>query len=137
MSALVEMLYPAPVARKTPLAIIGWWESRRWLYNRVVGGAGLFTLAAINLLTVLPGGPPPLPLEAMFFGPLVYGTVANLCYTSGWLLELLARAVWGRQAPHMGPLLFREGLIFSVGLTLLPVPVLFGIYLLISLGILS
>ena len=39
----------------------------------------------------------------------------------GWTAELVARAVWGPGggARH-GPLLFREGLIFSVGLTLFP-----------------
>ncbi len=37
--------------------------------------------------------------------------------------ELIERAmtlVWGRSAPDAGPLLFRQGLVFSVGLTLLP-----------------
>lgn len=137
MSALVEILYPAPVERRTPLAVIGWWESRRWLYNRVVGAAGVFTLGAINLLALLPGGPPPMPLEAMVVAPLAYGTAANLCYSSGWALELLAKAAWGNRAPHMGPLLFREGLIFSVGLTLLPVPVFLVVSTLVSLGILT
>ena len=137
MSALVEILYPAPVARRTPLAIIGWWESRRWLYNRVVGTVGLFTLGVISLLSLLPGGPPPLPLEAMFIGPLIYGAVANVCYTTGWWLELLASAVWGRAAPHMGPLLFREGLIFSVGVTLLPAAGFLVIYMLATLGVIS
>jgi hypothetical protein len=28
--------------------------------------------------------------------------------------------MWGRSAPDLGPLLFRQGLIFSVGLTLFP-----------------
>ena len=138
MSALVEMLYPAPVERKTPAAIVGWWESRRWAYNRVVGCAGVFTLAAIHLLALLPGGPQGgMPLEALFIAPLVYGTAANVFYTSGWAIELLAKLVWGDRAPHMGPLLFREGLLFSVGLTLLPVPVFTVVTILVSLGILT
>ena len=134
MSALVEMLYPAPVARRTPVAIIGWWESRRWMYNRVVGCAGLFTMGVVGLFSLLPGGPPPMPFEAMFVAPLVYGIAANLCYTSGWAIELFAKAVWGHRAPHVGPLLFREGLLFSVGLTLLPVPVFVIISTLVSLA---
>ena len=40
----------------------------------------------------------------------------------------MARAVWGRRAPDMGPLLFRQGLIFSVGLTLLPMLVMAMVY---------
>ena len=39
----------------------------------------------------------------------------------GWLAELLARAAWGTRAPNMGPLLYRQGFIFSIGLTLLPI----------------
>jgi hypothetical protein len=56
----------------------------------------------------------------MVLAVLAYALAANACYTLGWMAEVLARALWGREAPDMGPLLFREGLIFSVGLTLFP-----------------
>ena len=32
------------------------------------------------------------------------------------------RALWKDQAPDAGPALFRQGLSFAVGLTLLPIP---------------
>jgi hypothetical protein len=32
------------------------------------------------------------------------------------------RALWRDQAPDAGPALFRQGLSFAVGLTLLPIP---------------
>jgi hypothetical protein len=35
-------------------------------------------------------------------------------------MDVIAQRVWGRKAPDLGPLLFRQGLIFSVGLTLFP-----------------
>ena len=117
MSALVELLYPVPDIRRTPLSLLRWWESRRLLYNQVVGATGLFTLAALSLIGP-EGGP---PVGMMVQAALVYGVLANLCYSSGWVLELLARWAWGRQAPYLGPMLFRQGLSFSVGLTLLPV----------------
>jgi hypothetical protein len=120
MSELVERLYPMPDLRRTPLSTIRWWESRRLFYNRIVGTAGLVTLGGVVLLHPNPGM---MAVE----GPMiaaVYGIVANLFYSAGWGTELLARAVWGRQAPDMGPLLFSQGLIFSVGLTLLPLVVM-------------
>ena len=118
MSALVKVLYPSPELRRTPLRLLLWWESRRLTYNRVVGSAGLFTVGALYLLH---------PDRADFFAPelvfavLAYALLANVCYTFGSMLELAAWALWREQAPRMGPILFREGLVFSVGLTLLPV----------------
>ena len=122
MSQLVEVLYPVPDLRRTPLSSLRWWESRRLLFNRVVGATGLVTLASVSVFFML--GPPSMgefPLLGMVALSAVYGIAANACYTLGWVAELAARAVWGRQAPDLGPLLFRQGLIFSVGLTLLPV----------------
>ena len=115
MSALVEMLYPVPDVRRTPLSLLGWWESRRLLYNQVVGTAGLFTLAVGYAI-----GPWETPLD-LLIGAAIYGVMANVCYSMGWALEVMAGFVWGRQAPRVGPLLFRQGVIFSVILTLLPV----------------
>jgi hypothetical protein len=86
-----------------------------------VGAAGVVTLAVVSLFVALPPFSSPMPLPMMLIGAAVYGLVANGCYTLGWMAELLARRVWGRSAPDIGPLLFRQGLIFSVGLTLLPI----------------
>ena len=115
MSALVEMLYPVPDVRRTPLSLLGWWESRRPLYNQVVGTAGLFTLAVWYAI-----GPWETPAD-LLIGAAIYTVMANVCYSMGWATEVVATALRGRQAPRLGPLLFRQGLIFSVGLTLLPV----------------
>ena len=122
MSRLVEVLYPVPDLRRTALSSLRWWESRRLVFNKAVGATGLVTLASVSFFFLLPpftmGEPSPLAMAAF---AAAYGIVANVCYSLGWLAELAARAVWGRQAPDLGPLLFRHGLIFSVGLTLLPV----------------
>jgi len=121
MSSLVEVLYPVPDMRRTPLSTVRWWESRRLAFNKAVGAAGLVTLAVGSLFAALPPHSQFLPLPFMLVGAAVYGLVANGCYTLGWVAELLARRVWGRRAPDIGPILFRQGLIFSVGLTLLPI----------------
>jgi hypothetical protein len=120
MSSLVDRLYPLPDRRRTPLSLLRWWESRRLLFNGIVGGTGLVTLGGVWLVSALPPVSEPVPLAFMATGAAIYGLLANVCYTLGWWTEMLARWAWGRQAPDLGPVLFRQGLIFSVGLTLLP-----------------
>ncbi|HEX5724365.1 MAG TPA: hypothetical protein VFX98_02805 [Longimicrobiaceae bacterium] len=117
MSQLVEVLHPLPDLRRTPLSSLRWWESRRLLFNKVVGATGLVTLSGVSVFFMLMGEFSVLPMIAV---AAAYGVAANVYYTLGWLIELVARAAWGRQAPDLGPLLFRYGLIFSVGLTRFP-----------------
>lgn len=128
MSSLVEVLYPVPDLRRTPLSTVRWWESRRLVFNKAVGAAGVVTLAGVALIVALPPYASSVSWE-MLVAAAVYGVAANVCYTLGWMAELLARRVWRRSAPDLGPLLFRQGLIFSVGLTLLPLLVAVGIWM--------
>lgn len=131
MSQLVDVLYPVPDLRRTPLSTLRWWESRRLLFNKAVGSAGLVTLASVSVFFLLPPHTMgPFSLLPMLALSAVYGLAANACYSLGWVAELAARALWGRRAPELGPLLFRQGLIFSVGLTLLPVLVIAMVWVL-------
>ena len=52
---------------------------------------------------------------------LAYGLAANACYTFGWITELLVERWLGRPLYGLGPALFRHGMVFSVGLSFLPV----------------
>ncbi len=124
MSALTRFLFPAPDYRRTPWTLLRWWEARRPLFNLVVGGAGLVTLGVVGVVTALP----PAPLHPFAWGPLargvvVYGVLANVCYSLGWAAEMGMRTLWREEAPLAGPALFRQGLSFALGLTLLPIPV--------------
>jgi hypothetical protein len=122
MSAITEFLFPAP-ARRTVGGIVSWWESRRLTYNLIVGGAGVLSLAAVRMISLLPPGAHPLPqpfLEVVWRPVLVFAVLANVCYTFGPTLEVLLEKLWRRQMLPVGPSLFRMGLTFSVGLTLLP-----------------
>ena len=121
MADLMEILYPVPDVRRKPLSLLRWWESRRWFYNRVVGATGLITLGGLFVLA---------PERAQMWqepGWLLlvaaYAVIANGLYTAGWLIEVVAGRLWGREAPVMGPMLYRQGLIFSVGLTLFPLAI--------------
>ena len=120
MSALTEFLFPAP-AKRTAGAIIGWWEKRRLHFNAAVGAAGLASISWIWLAEgILSGGnflrvgvPPWEPL-------LLFGVLANVCYSLGPAVELFIEKIWGREVLPTGPVLYRMGLTFSVGLALLP-----------------
>lgn len=119
MPNLVNVLFPTPSIRRSPLAVWSWWESRRLTYNAVVGTAGLCTLAANLVLWGLPrGGLGPLFVVA------AYGLAANVCYSFGAVAEVLLERWLGRGTYGLGPALYRHGLVFSVGLTLLPIPVM-------------
>ena len=119
MTALSRFLFPLPVVRRNTATLFTWWESRRPAFNLIVGAAGVSTLLSLELLARLL-----LPLED-FSVPwvlvLVYGVAANVCYTFGFLFELLLHRLWGDDVAPVGPTLFRHGLVFSVGVTLLPV----------------
>jgi hypothetical protein len=100
-------------------SVLGWWEARRPLFNLWVGGAGLMSLGIVTILTHLP--PRPLAFAVPWRVVLAYGILANLCYTLGPVTDILLRRMLGPRAPAIGPVLFRYGFVFSVGLTVLPV----------------
>ena len=99
-------------------SVLRWWESRRPLFNAAVGAAGVLSLGVISLLEG-----PPQTATMVLGGVVVYGVMANVCYTLGPVADLLLRRWLGDRAPAAGPALFRYGFVFSVGLTLLPIPV--------------
>jgi hypothetical protein len=102
-------------------SVVGWWESRRPFFNLCVGGAGLLSIGIASVLGRLP--PHAIGFSVPWGAVLAYGVLANLCYTVGPLTDLLLRRVLGDRAPAVGPVLFRYGFVFSLGLTLLPIPV--------------
>jgi len=114
----MSLLFPDPPLVRTPARLFAWWESRRPSYNLVVGGAGLVTTGLIELLRVLPGPLHGVPLAWPLI--VVYGVVANVCYSAGWMVEAVVQRWLGRKTYGLGPALFRHGLVFSVGLTLFP-----------------
>lgn len=118
---IVQALFPAPDHRRTTLSLLQWWESRRLIYNGIVGGTGLLTAGAVELFAVLP--PSDSRVGVPLAGVLLWGIAANVLYTLGWAVESAMERAWKREAPLIGPVLFRQGVAFSVGLTLLPIPV--------------
>ena len=100
--------------------VLRWWERRRPFYNLLVGSAGLLTVlvAQIQRLVAPAFEGPPLAFI------LVYALAANLFYSLGAPIHLL---LCGTLKPSAGPVaqaVFRYGLAFSIGLTLLPIPLI-------------
>jgi hypothetical protein len=91
------------------------------MYNVSVAAAGVLTLSVAVALGVLPS-PGTMPGE--FMGVLLYGLLANVCYSMGPVADLVLRRILGIRAPDIPPVLFRYGFVFSVGLTLLPIPLM-------------
>jgi hypothetical protein len=106
--------------------IVAWWESRRISYNLIVGAAGIAS-AIVMLITGFVTehvvgeaiGVPGSPFFAIV-AVIVYGIMANICFTGGWILELVSRRIWGTRAEAFGEIAFTWGTLCSVLLTLVP-----------------
>lgn len=105
---------------------IAWWEVRRIPYNLIVGMTGALSGTLCLITGILcehflgdPIGIPDPPFFA-FLAVAAYGIMANVCYTGGWLSELLVKKIWPDQANAFGKISFFLGLIFSILLTLVP-----------------
>jgi hypothetical protein len=118
VSMLGELLYPSATHPRSLFATLAWWEARRGKFNLVVGATGVFTLVMISLMGLVPPG---VPMHFDWRPIALYAVLANVCYSFGFPLEIALRKFLGRGAPVVGPAIFRQGLAFSVGLTLMPI----------------
>jgi len=117
VGGLTEFLYPAPAPRNS-LGILKWWESRRLKYNIIVGASGFTSLGVFSALMSLP---PSAHNLVWSWGPIIgFGVLANICYLLGPTVETAIEKLSKGKILPTGPALFRMGLTFSLGLTLLP-----------------
>lgn len=100
--------------------VVRWWERRRLFYNVVVGAAGLLTTALAYLQIAIAPGPQGPPLAFI----LVYALAANLFYSLGAPIDLVLRRVLRERAGPVAQAMFRYGVAFAIGLTVLPIPLL-------------
>jgi len=102
--------------------VIRWWELRRLLYNVVLLVVGVASIAGMEWLMtkVIPLGEDAVEPMILVLGVLLYGIMANLCYTLGWIIELSSRNADPFAARRRGQWMFRAGLLFSCVLTSTP-----------------
>lgn len=106
--------------------IIKWWELRRIPFNIAVGITGVFTCVVILIVATVSSSTfgeslgLPDPPGIAIFGIIGYCIVANLCFTCGWVVEILVRTIWQEKAGAFAQISFSLGLLFSILLTLVP-----------------
>lgn len=105
---------------------IGWWEARRVAFNLVIGGAGILSGLVVGVVGIgsyflfdSDFGVPDPPLFAVL-AVVIYAIFANICYTGGWIVELVIRQAWPEQADRFATLTLALGIIFAIALTLSP-----------------
>ena len=121
--------------------IVVWWEARRIPYNLLIGVVGIVSFLLVIASAIVWEKFLRAPMEMLPDSPLfgflvtatVYGIMANVCYTGGWIAEIAAMTLWKEDAQHFGPICFMLGVIFSVVLTLFP-GIVIVIILLINLA---
>ena len=107
---------------RRPWDAIAWWEIRRIPFNLVLLFAGVLSIVVAEFV----GGrllPPGEDLEeplGLIAGVILYAIAANVCYSLGWITELIW--TWGntQRTETMRPKVFLAGLVFSTVLTLAP-----------------
>jgi len=119
MTAIEKYFFTPLYYPRTQWSVVRWWEVRRPVFNLWVGGTGLLSLGLVTILSRLP--PHPVAMSIPWQVVVVYGVLANVFYTLGPVADVILRRLLGERAPAVGPVLFRYGFVFSVGLTLLPV----------------
>jgi len=107
--------------------IVDWWENRRWAYNKAVGLSGIVTCVLMIACGIVSepmmGDPVGIPDPPIFglMGVVIYGVMANVCYSLGCVAEMrVARLRPGWDTTTFAERAYRLGLRFSIGLTLLP-----------------
>lgn len=103
----------------TNLQVIRWWEARRLLYNLALLCIGVAAIAAMEWLMnrALPLGEDAIEPMALILGVVLYGIMANVLYTLGWIVELRLRRIDPVRARRLGERLFRAGMVFACLLT--------------------
>jgi hypothetical protein len=102
--------------------VIRWWELRRLLYNIVLLVIGVAAIMGMEWLMTkaIPLGDDAVEPMILVLGVFVYGFMANLLYTLGWLIELRGRKSDPISARRRGQRMYRAGLLFSSLLTSVP-----------------
>jgi hypothetical protein len=105
----------------TAWEVIRWWEIRRILYNAVLLVIGIASIFGMEwLVDKTPNAAQDAPALETGLSVIVYGIIANLCYSLGWLIELYRRGEDAVEARRRAKRLFLLGLGFSCLLTTTP-----------------
>lgn len=119
LSEAWRCLISRPKPQMRPIEIIAWWEIRRVPYNLIIGITAVFSLALFLLLITAVGELKPGEDAVEPMALMAAAVIMNLCYTAGWVVELVLMAI-RRHDARMGPLLFKAGTAFSLVVAVIP-----------------
>jgi hypothetical protein len=129
----ITWFFSRPSEPLSRLGIIAWWEIRRVPYNLIVGVVGIVSLLLfflfIDLAHELKPGEDAIEPIAIVAAPFVI----NICYTIGWIVELLLSAIRRKASSPIGPVLLKLGVGFSLIIVLLPSVIWFVTWIVRSL----
>jgi len=105
--------------------IICWWENLRWVYNGIVGAAGLLVVLAYVLLTLVYSWKThsvhlSYAVLQVAIPSVVYGIAANFFYTAGWISEIILHHYSEAKTDDFAKIAFVGGTVLSVLLTIVP-----------------
>jgi hypothetical protein len=102
--------------------VISWWEWRRIIYNLLLLAIGVAAIAGFEFLMerAIPPGEDAVEPFGMLLGVAAFAFMANVCYSLGWVIELLQRENNPARARANAEKGFRRGLLFSCLLTTAP-----------------
>ncbi|MDD5707846.1 MAG: hypothetical protein PHR35_18155 [Kiritimatiellae bacterium] len=110
-----------PRRRKGFIHVLIWWELRRIPYNIIVLFFGLIGLGFVSLMLDFAFPSHPTDVEVVPFlviPPAAF--VANACYCTGWIFEILCGLFSEERARNLAPGLWMGGLAFSIGICMIP-----------------
>ncbi|MEO6845944.1 MAG: hypothetical protein ABI443_01410 [Chthoniobacterales bacterium] len=107
---------------RRPWDAIVWWELRRILFNLIILVVGCLSIGILIFIGSHYAQPGQDVLEpmAMLVGAVMYAIAANLFYSMGWISEVLWSNGDTSRTESIRQKVFVIGVIFSIGLTLLP-----------------
>ena len=113
------------LVRQPPMTtwqVVGWWEIRRIFYNAILFPVGFASILAMEWFfdRFLPPEQEGIEPMALAFVIVIYGISANLCYTLGWIVELVLRRKDPEHSRAHAEKLFVGGLWLSSVLTTAP-----------------
>lgn len=107
---------------KRPYDAIIWWEIRRIPFNIILFVVGLLAIIIAVIIgdNFVEPGEDVIEPALMIVGSIFYGVIANICYTMGWVTELLWSDCNTSLTESIRPKIFRKGLVFSIVITFSP-----------------
>ena len=126
--------FERPDAVISPWNVILWWEKRRIPYNIVIGIVGLISLVIYYFLLETSGYLKPGEDAVEPLVLIIAPVVINICYTGGWIIELILR-LFGLKNMGVGTALLRIGMVISLLFALAPAILWTVIRLLMLFGV--